>query len=192
MTIFAGSNDATDSPTALQGRRDRQSDGNDVTRGRVFRLADGTDNDGPAAVQERDGNQAIPPNDPGHEQLVLGVSSLPIERESEVPIPREHHQQETDVELPIGIPPTQASGDHFGVDVSHPIQSDGCWYQQPGNAPNTNLLQLRMEPQGVVPPERLPPQLTRRQTNSTLSKCCYLTFMPTTRYALGLLPTVTF
>ena len=140
----------------------------------------------PTALQERDDGQETPSNVSIHESFALGVSS---ERESEALNQRKHYHQEADVERPAGIPSEQTSGDNLGGDAPDPFQSDGpereC--QQPRNASNINLLQLRTEPRGMVLSGELSSQWKRKQDCSLLSKHCCLSFMLITRRVLDLL-----
>ena len=168
MTISAGLDDAGDPQTTQLNGWDRRSYGNDVTRG---------GDDGPAAVQERDGDRRIPPNVSGHEQLFPPVSDLPVEREPE------GGHQEAVVERPTGTSPEQTSGDYVG-DASGSTRSSERECQRLGHALNTNLLQFWAEPRRVASLGRLSPHPTRKQVDSIPSRLYYLSFA---RYALGLL-----
>ena len=126
----------------------------------------------PAVAQEQDDDQEVPSNVSVREPFTLSV-----------PSEREHDQQEAVVERPTGIPPEQTSGDRVGGNVSDPVQSDGseCECQRPGSSLNINLRQLWVGPQRVVSSGRSSPQSTRQQTNSILSKPCYLALLFITR-----------
>ena len=167
--------DAEDFRIIQDGRKDPQSDGNDDTHGRSFHPAHGTDNNGPATVQEQDSDQGTPSNVSGCEQLVLSAG-FPIKREPEALDRREHDHQEGVVEQPTGIPPGQTPGYHVAT-VSE------CECQQLGNALNTNLLQFWAEPRRVVSSGMSSPHLTRQQAHSMPSRLFYLTFMFIARYA---------
>ena len=142
LNISAGLDDAGDPQTTQRSGWDRRSHGNDITRG---------GDDGPAAVQERDGDQRIPPTVSGHEQFVLSVSDLPVERG-----PAVRDYQEAVFKRPTGIPPEQTSGDHVGG-ASGSIRLSQRECKQLRNALNINLLQLWAEPRRVASPGRLPP-----------------------------------